>query len=80
MPGEAAGIVLAAAFFEPDWRSGKAVATRIRRADGPPMVLAGLWSSWKAPACDLVQGNPDAKQALLSVLRVHTTLFRGLES
>ncbi|NMM20953.1 MAG: SOS response-associated peptidase [Rhodoferax sp.] len=43
-------IIPAEAFFEPDWRSGKAVATRISRADGEPMGIAGLWSWWKAPS------------------------------
>lgn len=42
-------IIPADAFFEPDWRTGKAVATRISRADGEPMGLAGLWSIWKSP-------------------------------
>lgn len=42
-------IIPAAAIYEPDWRSGKAVATRIERADGAPMGIAGLWSSWKGP-------------------------------
>jgi putative SOS response-associated peptidase YedK len=42
-------IIPAEAFYEPDWRSGKAVATRIMRADGAPMGIAGLWSWWKAP-------------------------------
>lgn len=37
------------AFFEPDWRSGKAIATRISCASGEPLGLAGLWSSWKSP-------------------------------
>ena len=37
------------AFFEPDWRSGKAVPTRIRLASGEPMGVAGLWSAWKDP-------------------------------
>lgn len=37
------------AFFEPDWRSGRAVDTRITRADGEPMGLAGVWSAWKSP-------------------------------
>ncbi len=37
------------AIFEPDWRSGKAVATRITSADGDPLGIAGLWSSWKSP-------------------------------
>jgi putative SOS response-associated peptidase YedK len=43
-------IIPADAIFEPDWRSGKAVATRISRADGEPMGIAGLWSSWRSPA------------------------------
>ena len=34
------------AFIEEDWRSGKAVPTRIARVDGKPMGLAGLWESW----------------------------------
>ena len=42
-------IVPAEAFFEPDWRSGKAVATRIAQADGQPLGMAGLWSWWKSP-------------------------------
>ena len=37
-------IVPAEAFYEPDWRSGKAVPTRIARADGEPMGIAGLWA------------------------------------
>ena len=37
------------AFFEPDWRSGKAVPTRISCANGEPKGFAGLWSSWKSP-------------------------------
>ena len=47
-------IIPAAAIYEPDWRSGKAVATRIERADGEPMGIAGLWSWWKAPSGDNV--------------------------
>jgi len=41
-------IIPADAIFEPDWRSGKAVATRIARADGEPMGIAGLWSLWRS--------------------------------
>jgi len=37
------------AFFEPDWRSGNAVATRIASESGGPLGIAGLWSSWKSP-------------------------------
>ena len=43
-------IIPADAIYEPDWRSGKAVATRITRTDGEPMGIAGLWSWWKSPA------------------------------
>ena len=42
-------IIPAEAIYEPDWRSGRAVATRISRADGAPMGLAGLWSYWRSP-------------------------------
>ena len=33
-------------FQDDDWRSGKAVPTRIARVDGKPMGVAGLWESW----------------------------------
>ena len=42
-------IIPAEAIYEPDWRSGKSVSTRITRADGRPMGIAGLWSEWKNP-------------------------------
>lgn len=35
-------IVPAWAFYEPDWRSGKHIPTRIARADGQPLGIAGL--------------------------------------
>jgi putative SOS response-associated peptidase YedK len=37
------------AIFEPDWRSGKAIPTRIANSNGDPLGIAGLWSSWKSP-------------------------------
>lgn len=40
-------VVPVMAFFEDDWRSGKAVPTRIARVDGKPMGLAGLWERWE---------------------------------
>ncbi len=46
-------IIPADAFYEPDWRTGKAIATRIRRADGKPMGLAGLWAPRKLPSGEL---------------------------
>ena len=39
-------IVPMRAFVEDDWRSGKAVPTRIARVDGAPLGVAGLWESW----------------------------------
>ncbi|MBG6072528.1 MULTISPECIES: SOS response-associated peptidase [unclassified Polaromonas] len=39
-------IVPMMAFMEDDWRSGKAVPTRISRVDGKPLGVAGLWESW----------------------------------
>lgn len=43
-------IVPAEAIFEPDWRSGKAVATRFSRADGAPLGIAGLWDRYRDAA------------------------------
>jgi len=42
-------IIPAEAIFEPDWRSGRAVSTRIAQANGEPMGIAGLWSAWRGP-------------------------------
>ena len=47
-------IIPADAIYEPDWRSGKAIPTRIELADGQPMGIAGLWSSWRAPKGEIV--------------------------
>ena len=41
-------IIPADAFYEPDWRSGRPVPTRIECADGAPLGIAGLWSQWKS--------------------------------
>lgn len=35
------------AFWETDWRNGKAKWIRIARPDGAPMGIAGLWSWWR---------------------------------
>jgi putative SOS response-associated peptidase YedK len=47
-------IIPADAIYEPDWRTGKAVPTRILRADGASMGIAGLWPWWKSPVGDNV--------------------------
>jgi putative SOS response-associated peptidase YedK len=47
-------IVPMMAFLEDDWRSGKAVPTRIARVDGQPMGVAGLWESWTGTEGDVI--------------------------
>ncbi|MDB5850706.1 MAG: hypothetical protein JWP29_4458 [Rhodoferax sp.] len=47
-------IVPMAAFFEDDWRNGKALPTRISRIDGQPMGAAGLWAQWTGPDGEVV--------------------------
>lgn len=47
-------IIPADAIYEPDWRSGKAIATKISKTDGAPMGIAGLWASWKSPKGETV--------------------------
>ena len=42
-------IIPANAFYEPDWRSGKAVPTRFTRTDDAPIGIAGIWDRWKTP-------------------------------
>lgn len=41
--------------LEPDWRSGKAVATRFTRTDGAPLGIAGLWDKWRSPAGEWIE-------------------------
>lgn len=48
-------IIPVEAFYEPDWRSGRAVTTRISRADGQPMGLAGIWTGWKSPSGEILR-------------------------
>jgi len=47
-------IIPAMSIYEPDWRTGRAVPTRISRADGQPMGIAGLWDRWKSPQGEVV--------------------------
>lgn len=49
-------IVPMSAFFVDDWRSSKAVPTRIARVDGRPMGVAGLWESCTGPDGECVTG------------------------
>ena len=47
-------IIPVVAIYEPDWRTGKPVPTRISRADGQPMGIAGLWDQWTSPRGEVV--------------------------
>ncbi len=64
-------IIPAEAFYEPDWRSGKPVPACISRADGEPMGIAGLWSTWKSP-----QGLPIHSYTMLTVNASRHPLMR----
>ena len=47
-------IVPMMAFFEDDWRSGKAVPTRITRVGGKPMGVAGIWERWAKDGTEII--------------------------
>jgi putative SOS response-associated peptidase YedK len=64
-------IIPADAIFEPDWRSGRPVPTRIARTDGEPMGIAGLWSAWKSPKGEVVHSF-----TLLTINAAHHPLMR----
>lgn len=48
-------IIPAEAFYEPDWHTGKCKPTRIVRADGKPIGIAGLWTGWKQPSGQILR-------------------------
>lgn len=64
-------IIPADAIYEPDWRSGKAIATRISRADGEPMGIAGLWSWWKSSKGEVIYSY-----TMLTINAEHHELMR----
>ncbi len=37
-------------YQEPNWETGKNIWWRLRRADGQPWALGGIWSTWTDPA------------------------------
>lgn len=47
-------IVPMMSFREDDFRTGKAVPTRIARVDGKPMGVAGLWECWKGAGDEVI--------------------------
>ena len=64
-------IIPADAIFEPDWRSGAAVATRFTRADGAPLGIAGLWDRWRDAA-----GQVQESYTMLTINADADPLFR----
>lgn len=42
-------LILASWYQEPNWETGKNIWWKLRRADGAPWALAGLWSEWTDP-------------------------------
>lgn len=42
-------LIPAAWYQEPNWETGKNIWWQLRRADGDPWMLAGLWSEWTDP-------------------------------
>jgi putative SOS response-associated peptidase YedK len=42
-------LVPMAAFYEPNYESGRPVRWRIERADGAPFAVAGIWEAWRGP-------------------------------
>ncbi len=55
-------IVPMQSFYADDYRTGKAVPTRIARVDGKPMGVAGLWARWQG-----ADGEVIISYALLTV-------------
>jgi putative SOS response-associated peptidase YedK len=47
-------IVLADAFYEPCYETGKAVRWRLATVTDEPMGIAGLWQRWREPQSGLV--------------------------
>lgn len=64
-------VVPAEAIYEPDWRSGRGVPTRIRRSDGQPLALAGVWTGWRSPTGEVLRSF-----SLLTVNADHHAFMR----
>ena len=43
-------LIPAAWYQEPNWETGRNIWWRLRRADGAPWALAGVWADWVDPA------------------------------
>ena len=50
-------LIPASWYQEPNWETGKNIWWRLRRADGDPWMLAGIWSEWTDPATGEIVPN-----------------------
>ncbi|GAB1389607.1 MAG: hypothetical protein AMXMBFR78_12910 [Rubrivivax sp.] len=50
-------LIPCAAYLEPNWETGRNLWWLMRRADGAPWALAGLWSSWVDPGSGEIVPN-----------------------
>lgn len=58
-------------YQEPNWESGRNIWWRMRRADGAPWALGGIWSEWTdpssgeiVPSCSMITINCDGHPLL----------------
>ena len=66
-------IVPCEAIFEPDWRSGRSVSTRVSHVDGETLGVAGIWQPWRAP-----NGEWTLSFAMLTINADTHPIFREL--
>lgn len=50
-------LIPASWYQEPNWETGKNLWWRLRRADGEPWALAGLWNEWTDPVSGEIVPN-----------------------
>ncbi len=50
-------LIPAQSYQEPNWESGRNIWWQLRRADGAPWALAGIWSEWVNPATGELLAN-----------------------
>ena len=50
-------LIPAAWYQEPNWETGMHIPWRLKRADGAPWALAGIWSEWTDPATGEIVPN-----------------------
>ena len=66
-------IVPASSIYEPDWRSGKHVPTKISRVDGELLGVAGLWQLWRSATGEWINSF-----TMLTINADHHAIFKEL--